>query len=104
MKRKPVFPIYKPKKKSNNSGNGSLMRLTPIAICFSKDPPLARKYGGESNLTDHPGTMGSDACFFLNFMIARAIHSEYISIQPFLDDVFCTVLGICNRSGSQNIS
>jgi len=92
MKREPVSPIYKPKKKSNNSGNGSLMRLAPIAIYFSKDLTLARKYGGESSLTTHPGTTAFDACSFLSFVIASAIHSEHTSIQSFLDDVVAQYL------------
>ena len=92
MKKEPVSPIYKPKKKSNNSGNGSLMRLAPIAIYFSKDLTLARKYGGESSLTTHPGTTASDACSFLSVVIESAIHSDHTSIQSFLDDVVAQYL------------
>ena len=38
-----------------NNGNGSIMRIAPIAICYSNDEKKAMKYAERSSLTTHNG-------------------------------------------------
>ena len=87
MQKEPIDPIYVPIKENNDSGNGSLMRLAPIPIYFSNQLDLTQEYSIQSSLTTHPGITASDACSFLGYVIASAIHTEHTSIQDFLDDM-----------------
>jgi len=58
---------------SEDSGNGSIMRLAPVPIFFHKDIDLALRVSAESSLTTHPGSSAADACAFLGFVIVRAL-------------------------------
>lgn len=44
------------------SGNGSLMRLAPVAMYFAHDPALAVQMAAESSRTTHGGRAAVDAC------------------------------------------
>jgi ADP-ribosylglycohydrolase len=58
---------------SEDSGNGSLMRLAPIPIYFHNDINVAIACSAESSRTTHPGSSAADACAFLGFLIVCAI-------------------------------
>jgi ADP-ribosyl-[dinitrogen reductase] hydrolase len=52
------------------AGNGSLMRLAPVAIYYSRDPEAAVHYAAESSRTTHGATPAVDACrYFCGLLI-----------------------------------
>jgi len=64
-----------------DSGNGSLMRLAPIAIFYSADERACMHYARESSYTTHPGKIAAECCAFQAFLIARAIHDPQLPIE-----------------------
>jgi ADP-ribosylglycohydrolase len=64
-----------------DSGNGSLMRLAPIAIFYSADETACMHYARESSYTTHPGRIAAECCAFQAFLIARAIHDPQLPIE-----------------------
>ena len=81
----PVSSIYHPLFKRDDSGNGSLMRLAPIAIYHANDIAQAKHYAQLSSQTTHPGTTAALACDFWASLMVQAIHTTIPSIQSFLD-------------------
>jgi ADP-ribosyl-[dinitrogen reductase] hydrolase len=74
---------------SEDSGNGSLMRLAPIPIYFHKDIDVAVAASAESSRTTHPGSSAADACAFLGFVIVCAMKQPVgceKSAATFLDE------------------
>jgi len=57
----------------NNAGNGSLMRLSPVAIAFHTDIDLAMKYAAESSRTTHGSAECVDACRYFASLLVEAI-------------------------------
>ncbi|MCC6354990.1 MAG: ADP-ribosylglycohydrolase family protein [Verrucomicrobiae bacterium] len=57
-----------------SAGNGSLMRLAPVPICFAKCPDRAIEMAGESSRTTHGAPAAVDACRYLAGLIVGAIH------------------------------
>ena len=47
---------------ANQAGNGSLMRIAPIALRYQDDPEQAIWYAGESSRTTHGAPQAIDAC------------------------------------------
>lgn len=73
---------------TEDSGNGSLMRLAAIPIFFHMDFKLVMRMSAESSFTTHPGATAASACAFLGYLIARAITrspSSKDSAARFLD-------------------
>ena len=64
-----------------DSGNGSLMRLAPIAIFHSSDERAAMHYARESSYTTHPGKIAAECCALQAFLIARAIQDPQLPIE-----------------------
>ena len=64
-----------------DAGNGSLMRLAPIPIFFSRDVDEAMRCAKLSSLTTHPGPIAAEACAFLAFAIATAIHDPRLPLR-----------------------
>ena len=56
-----------------SAGNGSIMRLAPVPLFFSKYPDLAIKYSAESSLTTHGAIEAVDACRYMGSLIAGAV-------------------------------
>ena len=56
-----------------SAGNGSIMRLAPVPLFFSKYPDLAIKYSAESSLTTHGAVEAVDACRYMGSLIAGAV-------------------------------
>ena len=57
----------------DGAGNGSIMRLAPVAIRFCNSTELALKVAKEQSEATHPGVMASEACRFLVFILVKAI-------------------------------
>lgn len=73
-----------------DAGNGSMMRLAPVAIRCAGEPAKAAAMAEEQSLATHPGEDASVCCQFLAFAVAAAISRPAepgISMSAFLDDV-----------------
>eukprot|EP00292_Cryptomonas_paramecium_P011830 CAMPEP_0113693804 /NCGR_PEP_ID=MMETSP0038_2-20120614/19887_1 /TAXON_ID=2898 /ORGANISM="Cryptomonas paramecium" /LENGTH=298 /DNA_ID=CAMNT_0000615955 /DNA_START=35 /DNA_END=928 /DNA_ORIENTATION=+ /assembly_acc=CAM_ASM_000170 len=67
----PITPAFE--SDSDDAGNGSLMRLGPIAVRYHHDLPECMERARASSRTTHPGRLAADACAFLAFLLARAL-------------------------------
>lgn len=56
-----------------NSGNGSLMRLSPVAIGFRRDPERAVALGAESSRTTHGSRLCVDSCRYFAGLLVGAM-------------------------------
>jgi ADP-ribosylglycohydrolase len=57
----------------NSAGNGSLMRLAPIAIAYAHDPAEAVRLAGESSRTTHGACEAVDACRYFASLLVGAM-------------------------------
>jgi ADP-ribosyl-[dinitrogen reductase] hydrolase len=58
----------------NSSGNGSIMRLSPISILFNKNGLYdVGKYSSESSLTTHASIEAIESCRYLGIIISNCI-------------------------------
>lgn len=55
------------------SGNGSIMRLAPVALFFHPDAEQAIRFAGESSRTTHGARECVDACRLLAAVLCRAL-------------------------------
>lgn len=55
-------------------GNGSLMRLAPIALAFADNPALAVRFAGNMSRTTHAAPEPVDACRYYAGLIVGALH------------------------------
>lgn len=97
-----IPPIYEAR--TEDAGNGSLMRLTPIPLfmhgaSFTEVHNAARM----SSYTTHPGIIAAEACSFLAHLIVRAVNWEgEPDPKQFLEEVtaeYLDVSGLRDRSG-----
>jgi ADP-ribosylglycohydrolase len=58
----------------NTAGNGSLMRLAPVALFYSRQPALAVHYAAESSRTTHGAATAVDACRYFAGLIVGALN------------------------------
>ncbi|MDW8327122.1 MAG: ADP-ribosylglycohydrolase family protein [Anaerolineales bacterium] len=58
----------------NTAGNGSLMRLAPVALFYSPQPDLAIHYAAESSRTTHGAATAVDACRYFAGLIVGALN------------------------------
>jgi ADP-ribosylglycohydrolase len=56
-----------------SAGNGSIMRLAPVAICYAADPKSAIHLAGESSRTTHAHAEPVDACRYLAALMLGAL-------------------------------
>ena len=56
-----------------SSGNGSLMRLAPVAMAFCDDPDAAGRFSADSSRTTHPAVECVEACGVYGRLIAAAV-------------------------------
>ena len=63
-------------KGDKNSGNGSLMRLAPIALKYYDDKEKLIEYAAKSSQTTHQSELAVDACIFYAQLIAGAIRGD----------------------------
>ena len=72
----------------NNSGNGSLMRLAPIALYYYQDREALVKYAAKSSQTTHKSEIAVDSCIYFAQLIAGAIKGlskEELLSKNFID-------------------
>ena len=60
----------------NSAGNGSLMRLAPVAMLYFNDPAEAIERSGESSRTTHRAQAALDACRYFGGLLAGALSGE----------------------------
>ncbi|KAJ7263559.1 ADP-ribosylglycohydrolase-domain-containing protein [Mycena haematopus] len=56
-------------------GNGSLMRVLPVGLAYSRDPAAAAAYARRSSATTHPSAVCQAACAAWTECIARLVRS-----------------------------
>ena len=56
-----------------SAGNGSLMRLAPVAMAFCDDPDAAGRFSADSSRTTHPAVECVEACGAYGRLIAAAV-------------------------------
>jgi len=59
-----------------SAGNGSLMRLAPVALAYRADLARAIHYAGESSRTTHGAATAVDACRFYAALIVGALEGR----------------------------
>jgi ADP-ribosyl-[dinitrogen reductase] hydrolase len=84
---------------SEDSGNGSLMRLAPVPIFFSCSTEAELKdlllTAALSSMATHPGALASESCQFLAFLIMKAIQGPpQESAKQFMDSVTAEYLSL----------
>ena len=57
-----------------SSGNGSIMRLAPVPMFYSRNPLEAIERSGESSRTTHGTIIAIDACRYLGALIVGALN------------------------------
>lgn len=61
---------------THSAGNGSLMRLAPIALCYASTPVEVIRLAGDSSRTTHAATECVDACRYMAGLLIGALGSE----------------------------
>ena len=61
---------------SKNEGNGSLMRLSPIACHAYKDLPKVRELASAQSRTTHASDIADECCQYLGELLARLIDGQ----------------------------
>jgi len=56
-----------------SAGNGSIMRLAPVPLCYARSPKEAIEKSGESSRTTHAATVCVDACRYFGGLIVGAL-------------------------------
>ena len=79
-----------------SAGNGSLMRLAPVAMFFATDPELAIRLCGESSRTTHGARTCIDACRYFGGLIVGALRGA--TKEELLSERYCPVAGLWERA------
>jgi len=88
-----------------DAGNGSLMRLTPIALFFRSAPFVeVHAFARASSYTTHPGIMAAESCALLGHIIVRALRLPRgpVDAKAFLDEVveeYHSISGLAQKDG-----
>lgn len=56
-----------------SAGNGSLMRVAPVALAFWREPDRAARLSGEHSRTTHPARACVEACSVFGELLAAAV-------------------------------
>lgn len=72
-----------------SASNGSLMRLAPVPLAFSKNPVQAIELSGESSKATHALTVCADACRYFGALIVGAVQGT--SKEALLSPMFSPV-------------
>lgn len=74
----------------NSAGNGSIMRLAPVAMFFAQDMQACIRNCARSSLTTHGARTAVDACRYFGSLISGALNGinkdNLLSDQYFTDD------------------
>jgi ADP-ribosylglycohydrolase len=76
-------------------GNGSIMRLAPIPLFYTRDPKTAIGYCAESSRTTHGDIRCIDACRYLGALIIGALNGE--TKDTLLSDRYSPVPGLWDK-------
>ena len=76
---------------SNAAGNGSLMRLAPVAMYFASDPDCAIRMCGGSSRTTHGTRACIDACRYFGGLLVGALRG--VSKEELLSERYSPVPG-----------
>ena len=57
----------------HSAGNGSLMRLAPVALRYANDPAQAVRYAADSSRTTHAAREAVDACRYFAALLVGAL-------------------------------
>jgi len=102
VQRRPT-PTYEAR--TEDAGNGSLIRLAPVAI-YTHAAPLEEVYyyARLSSFTTHPGVIAAEGCAFLAHLIVRAVNLPPgpVDVRHFLDTAtaeYYETSGLCTKSG-----
>ena len=79
-----------------SAGNGSLMRLAPVAMFFATDPELAIRLCGESSRTTHGARTCIDACRYFGGLMVGALRGA--TKEELLSERYCPVVGLWERA------
>jgi len=79
-----------------NSGNGSLMRLAPIALYYYQDKEALIKYAAKSSQTTHKSELAVDSCIYYAQLIVGAIKG--LSKEKLLSKGFVDSKTLCKDS------
>ena len=71
------------------AGNGSIMRLAPVPMFYSREPELAIMKSAESSRTTHGANEAIDACKYLSAIIAGAINGA--TKDELLSECYCPI-------------
>lgn len=77
------------------AGNGSLMRIAPIAIAYWREPARAIELAAESSMTTHPNVECLGACRYFTGLLVGAITGR--SKKELLQPMFSPVDGLWDR-------
>ncbi|MFA4134304.1 MULTISPECIES: ADP-ribosylglycohydrolase family protein [unclassified Brevibacillus] len=78
-----------------SAGNGSIMRLAPVALYYAKQPELAIDYCAQSSRTTHATAKAVDGCRFFGALLMGALQG--ISKEELLTDSFSPVAGLWEK-------
>jgi ADP-ribosyl-[dinitrogen reductase] hydrolase len=78
------------------AGNGSLMRLAPVALCYAQRPPEAIERAGESSRTTHGAREAIDGCRYLAALLVGALRG--VSKVEMVSDHFSPVPGLWEKA------
>jgi ADP-ribosylglycohydrolase len=59
-----------------SAGNGSIMRLAPVPLCFCRNPQLAIEKAADSSRTTHGAKSAIDACRYLAMLIVGILRDH----------------------------
>jgi len=78
-----------------SAGNGSIMRLAPVALFFAADPEMAIVRAADSSRTTHGAWEAIDACRYFAALIVGAVQGR--SKEALLAPLFSPVEGLWDR-------
>lgn len=77
------------------AGNGSLMRLAPVAMFYAQDPAHALYYSAQSSRTTHGAQASVDACQYFAGMLIGALNG--VDKEQLLSAYYCPIPGYWDR-------
>ncbi len=75
----------------HTAGNGSIMRLAPVALAYAQKPELAIEHAASSSRTTHGAATAVDACRYLAALIVGAVSD--VPKDELLSDHFSPIPG-----------
>ena len=79
-----------------SAGNGSLMRLAPVPMCFAGDAVEAINRSADSSRTTHAAEEAVDACRYFGGLLVGALRGA--DKETLLSAQYCPVEGLWGRS------